>query len=55
MHPKKEKAGVLCRFPMRLAVALVQTRTTTKRTKWRVTSTPKLVTTPAPIPNRETA
>lgn len=32
-----------------------QMRATTKRTKWRATPTPKLVTMPAPIPYRDTA
>jgi hypothetical protein len=48
-------AGASSRFPMRPAVAPVQTRTTMKRTKWKVTSTPKLATTQAPNPNRDSA
>jgi hypothetical protein len=42
-----------CRFPMCSAVAPVQTRATTKRTKWKVTSIRKLATTPTPNPNRD--
>jgi hypothetical protein len=51
-HVSYRTAGALCRFPMRPAVVPVQARATMKKARWKVTSTLKLATAPAPNSNR---